>query len=276
MTYISESAIQWAIDELKASTHPFLGITFLACKEFGLPVGKTVRVKLDTVTKEHLKQHHRLNVDSSYLFQPFKSTKNWVKGNYASTGLQAINTQTFGNVFLHERGSPEWGFKKNYVDLIGSAIQTSRCRKTPLAAIAIWVAKGREWTQHTTLEELVTDFLRRYNITPGERRALFSPESSLTPLLIMTQDVPPALIQSLPPDLKALSHRIKPPPDAHEPEGTLKAIEMSRVGPADNLRLDLGKRLTVIAGDNGLGKSFLLDVAWWAATGRWAGPVHIP
>ena len=276
MMYISESTILGAIDELKASTHPFVGITFLACKKFGLPVGKTVRVKLDTVTKQHLKQHHRLDVDSSYFFQPFKSARNWVKGNYASTGLQAVNTQTFGNVFLHERGSPEWGFTENYIDLIQSAIRTGRYRKMPLAAIAIWVAKDREWAQHTTLEELVKDFLRRYNITPGERRALFSPESSLTPITIIARDVPPSLVQSEAPDLKAIAHRIAPPPDAHEPEGTLMAIEMSRVGPADKLRLDLGKRLTVIAGDNGLGKSFLLDVAWWAATGRWAGRPAMP
>lgn len=62
-------------------------------------------------------------------------------------------------------------------------------------------------------------------------------------------------------DLKEVAHCVQPPPDAHEPEGTLTAIETSQVGPADRLTLDLGKRLTVNAGDNGLGKSFLLDVA---------------
>ena len=276
MTYISEAAILRAIEELKASTHPFLGITFLACKKFGLPVGKTVRVKLDTVTKEHLKQHHRLDVDSRYFFQPFRSARNWVARSYASTGLQAVNTRTFRNVFLHERGSPAWGFTENYVDLIKSGIQTGRYRKTPLAAIAIWAAKYQEWPPDTTLEGLVEDFLQRYNITPGERRALFLPASSLTSRLTMAPDLPSSLVQSGPPDLKAIAHRIEPPPDAHEPDGTLTAIEMSRVGPADSLKLDLGKRLTVIAGDNGLGKSFLLDVAWWAATRRWAGQPAMP
>ena len=33
--------------------------------------------------------------------------------------------------------------------------------------------------------------------------------------------------------------------------------------------LDLQPRLNLIAGDNGLGKSFLLDVAWWALTRKW-------
>jgi len=33
--------------------------------------------------------------------------------------------------------------------------------------------------------------------------------------------------------------------------------------------LDLQRRLNLITGDNGLGKSFLLDVAWWALTRKW-------
>lgn len=33
--------------------------------------------------------------------------------------------------------------------------------------------------------------------------------------------------------------------------------------------MDLAPRLNLITGDNGLGKSFLLDVAWWALTRRW-------
>lgn len=32
--------------------------------------------------------------------------------------------------------------------------------------------------------------------------------------------------------------------------------------------------MTLITGDNGLGKSFLLDVAWWALTRRWPQEVN--
>jgi hypothetical protein len=35
------------------------------------------------------------------------------------------------------------------------------------------------------------------------------------------------------------------------------------------MELDLAPRLNLITGDNGLGKSFLLDVAWWALTRKW-------
>lgn len=37
------------------------------------------------------------------------------------------------------------------------------------------------------------------------------------------------------------------------------------------MKIDLARRLNLIGGDNGLGKSFLLDVAWWALTRTWAG-----
>ncbi|HSV69029.1 MAG TPA: ATP-binding protein [Methylibium sp.] len=49
----------------------------------------------------------------------------------------------------------------------------------------------------------------------------------------------------------------------------LKELHLLRVGPADELRLQLKPRLNLITGDNGLGKSFLLDIAWWAMTRRW-------
>lgn len=38
--------------------------------------------------------------------------------------------------------------------------------------------------------------------------------------------------------------------------------------------MHLGSRLNLLTGDNGLGKSFLLDVAWWALTRRWPKEVN--
>ncbi len=49
----------------------------------------------------------------------------------------------------------------------------------------------------------------------------------------------------------------------------LERLELKNVGPAPEMVLDLRPRLNLITGDNGLGKSFLLDVAWWALTRRW-------
>jgi hypothetical protein len=50
----------------------------------------------------------------------------------------------------------------------------------------------------------------------------------------------------------------------------LERLHLVNVGPAPEMTMELGPRLNIITGDNGLGKSFLLDVAWWAMTRTWA------
>ena len=54
----------------------------------------------------------------------------------------------------------------------------------------------------------------------------------------------------------------------------IKHLKMSNVGPASKMTLKFGKRLNLLTGDNGLGKSFLLDIAWWAMTRRWPAEIN--
>ena len=49
----------------------------------------------------------------------------------------------------------------------------------------------------------------------------------------------------------------------------LERLQLRNVGPAPEMALEFAPRINLITGDNGLGKSFLLDVAWWALTRRW-------
>ncbi|OOS00909.1 hypothetical protein B0187_01040 [Haemophilus paracuniculus] len=49
----------------------------------------------------------------------------------------------------------------------------------------------------------------------------------------------------------------------------IKSLKLVNVGPAPELHLTLGTRLNVLTGDNGLGKSFLLDIMWWSLTRSW-------
>lgn len=53
----------------------------------------------------------------------------------------------------------------------------------------------------------------------------------------------------------------------------LKHLRLTNVGPADT-ELEFGDRLNLMTGDNGLGKSFLLDIAWWAMTRKWPAEVN--
>lgn len=54
----------------------------------------------------------------------------------------------------------------------------------------------------------------------------------------------------------------------------LKHLKLKNIGPAANMELEFGERLNLITGDNGLGKSFLLDIAWWALTRKWPSEIN--
>jgi hypothetical protein len=54
----------------------------------------------------------------------------------------------------------------------------------------------------------------------------------------------------------------------------LKHLKLKNIGPAASMELEFGERLNLITGDNGLGKSFLLDIAWWSLTRKWPAEIN--
>jgi AAA domain, putative AbiEii toxin, Type IV TA system len=56
----------------------------------------------------------------------------------------------------------------------------------------------------------------------------------------------------------------------------LKELHLKGVGPAPKFDIEFGDRLNILTGDNGLGKSFILDVAWFALTGNWFDQPALP
>jgi len=54
----------------------------------------------------------------------------------------------------------------------------------------------------------------------------------------------------------------------------IEELSLRNVGPAPAMQLRFAKRVNLLTGDNGLGKSFLLDIAWWAMTRRWPGELN--
>lgn len=51
----------------------------------------------------------------------------------------------------------------------------------------------------------------------------------------------------------------------------IRELHLKRVGPAPKFDVVFAQRLNLFTGDNGLGKTFLLDIVWWTLTGTWAG-----
>ena len=54
----------------------------------------------------------------------------------------------------------------------------------------------------------------------------------------------------------------------------LEYLEFDNAGPAPRMQVEFAPRVNLVTGDNGLGKSFLLDTAWWALTGSWPAEVN--
>jgi hypothetical protein len=51
----------------------------------------------------------------------------------------------------------------------------------------------------------------------------------------------------------------------------ISRLVLENVGPAPRTEAEFGSRLNLITGDNGLGKTFILDACWYALTRTWAG-----
>ena len=51
----------------------------------------------------------------------------------------------------------------------------------------------------------------------------------------------------------------------------LHSLNITNLGPAAEFTFDFGRRLNFLTGDNGLGKTFVLDGIWWVLTGTWSG-----
>ena len=271
--YLSADAILKSIHKLKAEVHPFIGITFLACKRRGLSIGSVDEFSMDALTRSHMEAHHRIDRHSEHYFQPFRGSSSWwVAKKYPSSGLQTINTQTFPSVFLHPRASQKWGFANDYLTQIDSILAERKVASRISAdALAVWLYKSEDLGTLSSYEELVERFFADYHITNAEQDAIFSNrtmEEALPGTLAFTPE---------PLEMVSVTRHLPAPPDAEAEGGrTIATLKLTNAAPSPEMNLDFGQRLTIVTGDNGLGKSFLLDFTWWAATGMWADRDALP
>ena len=50
----------------------------------------------------------------------------------------------------------------------------------------------------------------------------------------------------------------------------LESFTLQNFGPAPEMTFALGERVNLLTCGKGLGKTFLLDIAWWSLTRSWA------
>lgn len=52
---------------------------------------------------------------------------------------------------------------------------------------------------------------------------------------------------------------------------SLAQLTATGLAPIDPLNVEFGERVNLVTGDNGLGKSLILDLAFWQLTNSWPG-----
>ena len=268
MKYLSNAQVQESLEVLRPF-HVFFSTTFLVLKAQKVPVGAMKRIILDSETKKFLDEHFLIHPRSEQYFRvmkPNQKNKDWVKSNYPSTSLQAINTQSFRRALLHELKDITWGWTENYVQELVEKLPRRGVRIS-LFHLAVWLYKYEAWDDSATREDVTSRIIYEYNLTDEELSALFQPVigsnledyQAFQATKVQWQEI--LAPYSLPEDVPA------------ETSGILTHLETAFVGPTPNLVFRPAPRLSLITGDNGLGKTFILDLAWWALTRNWA---HLP
>ena len=265
MKYFSDRQIQEALRDLQAF-NPFFGITFLVLKKSKVPVGEKRRLRLDAENKKFLDAFYRAHPKSRYFFRVFRPTdkaKDWVTPNYASTSLQAVNTQTFRDAILHDKNDTTWGWSTDYVAQLARHLPRGSVR-LPIFQLTVWLYRDRSFDDDYSRTDAVKEFVNEFAITDDEMDALYRTD-------IVSDLTEEESFQELPvPWYQILASRSRPKDVPAESSGILRYLEADSVGPVRPLVFRPSRRLNLITGDNGLGKTFLLDLAWWALTQDWA------
>ncbi len=253
--------------------NPFFGITFLVFKKGELPIGQKTDFPIDAANKAFLEKYYRPSPDSDYffrIFRPSDKSHHWNRPDYAAKGLQSVNTGRFVNAFDHERNSKLWGWKPDYIDILEMHLGKT---KVPILDLAVWLYREKDWPLGTVTQNVINAFKDEFKINEEEERKLFA-----YPLLLEALD-PIRSFQSQKATWHELSELLDPdPPPDFKPEegGILRSLMLQGVGPARTLSFEPAERLSLITGDNGLGKTFLLECVWWALTGNWAEQTAYP
>ena len=265
MKYFSNDQIQESLKVL-APYNVFFSTTFLVMKKEQVPIGGEKDFSLDAANRSFLQTHFQIHPKSRHFFRvmrPNSRAKDWLAPNYASTGLQSINTQTFRDAIIHEPIVGGWGWSEDYVKRLSERLPKGR-GKIPLYHLAVWLYKFEAWDDETTSRDIISRIITDYDLTDEEIEALF--EESVVLSLSDGQS-----FQRLKVEVEDLLSDYSLPDDVPlETSGILQHLESSGVGPISSLVFRPAERLNVITGDNGLGKTFLLDLAWWALTQDWA------
>ena len=281
--FISIDQIKESLKHLK-KVDSFWGITFLKFKQLRLPVGNTIEVSLHSEIKDFLENYYKPCKESAYSYRCFRhSIKNknrWITVNiYTGSIIQDFYKEPFReslNKFeeelnhriygilqqaLNYQSKDDLGWTDNYIEILKSCLYNNQV--IPAFHLAVWIYREKEWSSETTPEDIIEHFKNDFLLSEEEINQLF--DISIPDNININQ-----LFQDNVVSWEKLKTFIGKPPDIPLEEGALTYLEIQGVGAAKKLCFEPAERLSLITGDNGLGKTFLLECAWWALTGHWA------
>ncbi len=267
--YISRDQLRYSLKVL-AKLNPFFGTSFLVFKRIHLPVGSTSQVIFSQFANSLLHDYYSVTKLYPGFYSPFKSSKGapgWVKPRYASTTLQRITADTFADSLIHPKNSSEWGWRADYVQRLKEHLRRDQAR-IPCFHLAAWLFRSHDWPRTTRAQELNDRFFELFAITEKEKRALFD----------LREEADTNWLSREPISEEELLEIIGRPPIRFPPEQgvTLHSLELVEIGPARRFYYEPKERLNIITGDNSLGKTFLLELIWWALTWEWTSEPITP
>jgi hypothetical protein len=128
--------------------------------------------------------------------------------------------------------------------------------------LATWLYRNEDWPQNTKATDVSAKLLRDFFITEEERDQLFQTVVPEQPNSFLTESTFQDYV---------LLREFEPAPDAYpQAGGTLRELQLRNVGPANRLDFAPAERVSIVTGDNGLGKTFILECCWRCLTGNWA------
>ena len=263
--FLAQEQIEKSLGSIQL-VHPFFGISFLVFKEERLPVGKTIDFSINHLEDQFLRQYFRPDIRSEWFFRAFRVSDKkqfWLRPDYAWKGSQSVRTRTFGSAFIHDKGTDQWGWQDSYIQELKGKLYKGR--KIPAYDLAVWLYRDKDWPPQTTPQAITDSFIQQFNIDDLEIDDLFDlsfPTYSDQRLFLVDHQLNwEELLTKL---------EIPRPEDIPKDEGgTLFFLTIEGAGPARKIHLDLAERVNLFTGDNGLGKSFILESAWWALSGHW-------
>ena len=258
--WIARDQIRRSLEDLK-TLHPFFGMAFLAFKIRKIPAGDVKKIGFAALMREFLTQYYKPSLNYSGYYNPFKTSdpsNRWVTEKYPSGALQRITVDTFSGAILHDKNTPFWGWKEDYVEALSQLRSQTKSSIIPTFHLAIWLFRDEELPEGAEPSTLIEQFIQKFGITDEESQ-LFNHSIPKHSELVSGWISKDRVSQD---DL--LNIIGWPPGEVERGAVKLEFLELRSVGPTKRLRYEPNNRINILTGDNSLGKTFLLECMRWS------------